>query len=184
MRILVCAFSHYAEHDTNPSETILNRLDCEVEKLLLPCSWKRSKEVLEEAIEAKKPQIVLILNMSPFWQSPTLEQYAHNEMYENTFPDEDGEIRKGEAIYPGEAPSLRVGLDVAQIANVLLQEGHYVSNSIDGGRFFDNEAYYCALRKVPFSLLIHIPLEKDFPLEESLSMVEALIRLAGEEYGD
>lgn len=184
MRILVCAFSCYADHSVNPAETILSKIDKNVDKLVLPSSWKRSKEVLEKEMEAIHPDAVLILNMSPFRHSPTLEQFAYNAMYEDSFPDEDGETRKGEEIYPGESRSLRVGFDVSEIANLLLQEGQYVSNSMDGGRFIDNEAYYCALRKVPASLLVHIPLEKDFPLEESKSAVEALIDIASEMLDD
>ena len=80
MKILVCAFPAYADHPSNPAEQILARLNRpNVETLLLPFSWKRSEEALRKALAEKNPDGVLILNVSPFRHSPTLEQFAYNE---------------------------------------------------------------------------------------------------------
>ena len=84
MKILVCAFPAYADHPSNPAEQILARLNRpNVETLLLPFSWKRSEEALRKALAEKNPDGVLILNVSPFRHSPTLEQFAYNEEYED-----------------------------------------------------------------------------------------------------
>lgn len=178
MKILVCAFPAYANHQSNPAEQILNRLSRQdVETRLLPFSWKRSKEVLEQAIAETSPEAVLILNVSPFRHSPTLEQYAYNEMHESSFPDVDGEIRRGEKIVEDGPRTLRVAFDVSRLCDSLRLEGSYASNSMDGGRFVDNEAYYASLSAGKNALLVHIPLESDFPLEESFEMVENLLNL-------
>ena len=182
MKILVCAFPAYADHPSNPAEQILARLNRpNVETLLLPFSWKRSEEALRKALAEKNPDGVLILNVSPFRHSPTLEQFAYNEEYETSLPDADEETRAGQEVVPGAAHSLRVRFDVSHIVEILLQEGVYSSISMDGGRFMDNAAYFLALNEGKDALLVHIPLENDFPLRESDDMVDALLRVVEEE---
>ncbi len=178
MKILVCAFPAYADHGSNPAEQILQRLSRnDIEKVLLPFSWRRSKETLEAKIDETKADMVLVLNLCPYRHSPTLEQYAYNQMNETSLPDDDGEVRRGEKVCEDGPASLRFANDVSALADTLRMEGSYCSNSIDPGRFLDNEVYYAALAKGKNALLVHIPLQSDFPLEESYEMVDRLIDL-------
>ena len=179
MKTLLVGFRQYAGHDTNPSERILPHFEGkeDVETLLLDASYAKTKTCLCKAIEEKKPSFVLIANLSPFHHSPVLEQYAYNEM-NATCEDAEGCLKSGETILPDGPKSLACPFDLSRFSQFLMAEEIENSISVDGGRFFCNEAYYLALSSGIPSLLIHLPLESDCPLEEDEKLVEGILSVA------
>ena len=178
MKVLLVGFKKYANHDSNPSEKILSLFlgKKDIQTLLLEASYEKSKKSLEKAIAKDKPDFILVLNLSPFQKVPTMEQYAYNEM-DSAQPDENGIAKTKEEIFPGEAKSLSTPFDLSRFNQILVSREIDSSISIDGGRFFDNEAYYVALRSGIPSLMIHLPLESDCSLKEEEELVRTILEI-------
>ncbi len=176
MKTLLVGFRKYAGHDSNPSERILSLFKGkeDVETLLLEASYAKTNSDLCKAIEEIKPSFVLITNLSPFHRSPVLEQYAYNEM-SAPCEDGDGSFKSGEAILPDGPKSLACPFDLSRFSQFLMAEEIENSVSVDGGRFFCNEAYYLALSAGIPSMLIHLPLESDCSLEEDEKLIEGVL---------
>ena len=179
MKTLLVGFKKYATHLTNPSEEVLSSFlgKKNVQTLLLEASYDKSKRTLEKAIEKDRPDLIVVLNLSPYQAIPALEQYAYNQM-DSMQPDETGVVKKGEEIFPGEAKSLSTSFDLSSLHQSCCSAEKDCSVSVDGGRFFDNEAYYIALRSGVPSLMLHLPLEGDFPVEEDVDLISLLVGLA------
>lgn len=179
MKTLLVGFKKYATHFTNPSEEALSCFLGKkgIQTLLLEASYDKSKRSLEKAIEKDDPDLILILNLSPYHSIPTLEQYAYNEM-DSIQADESGVRKAHEAIYPNEAKSLSTSFDLSRIYQLASAKEFECSLSVDGGRFFDNEAYYIALKSGVPSMMVHLPLEGDFPVKDDAALISFLIELA------
>ena len=59
MRILVTAFEPYGGNDINISQKVLDAIQADVTKLLLPVSFRRAPEVLNEAIDQFQPDVII-----------------------------------------------------------------------------------------------------------------------------
>lgn len=179
MKTLLVGFKKYASHLTNPSEEVLSRFLGKkgIQTLLLEANYEKSRKSLEKAIEKDKPSFIFILNLSPYHSTPTLEQYAYNEM-DSIQPDEGGNLKTKEEIFPGSEKSLSTSFDLSRFNQILASKEMESSLSVDGGRFFDNEAYYIALKSGVPAILVHLPLESQFPVEEDANLVSTIIDLA------
>lgn len=178
MKVLLAGFKKYATHDSNPSEKMLacflGRKD--VQTLLLEASYEKSRKNLEKAIAKDKPSFILILNMTPFHSQPTMEQYAYNEM-DSEQPDENGVIKSKEEIVGNGPKSLATPFDLSSFSQFLVSKETEATISVDGGRFFDNEAYYLALHSGVPSLMIHLPLESQYSLQEGEKLIDAILEI-------
>ncbi len=179
MKTLLVGFKKYAEHTTNPSERTLERFlgKSDVMTVLLEPSYEKAKRTLEKAIAIDKPDLILVLNLFPYHGTPALEQYAYNEM-DSLQPDETGAVKSHEPIYPNERPSLSTCFDLSRFNQILKSKEIESYTSIDGGRFFDNEAYYIALRSGVPSIMVHLPFEYKYSIDEDVALVSSLIDLA------
>lgn len=178
MKTLLVGFKKYASHDSNPSERILARYIGKkgIQTVLLEASYDNARKNLEKAIAKDKPDFILVLNLSPFHRHPTLEQYGYNEM-DSVQPDENGVIKTKEEILPGESKSLSTSYDLSRFNQVLIANEVESTMSIDGGRFFDNEAYYVALHSGTPTLMIHLPLESEYSLDEDEKLIDAILEI-------
>ncbi len=178
MKALLVGFKKYANHDSNPSERILARYIGKkgIQTVLLEASYDKARKNLEKAIAKDKPDFILVLNLSPFHKTPTMEQYGYNEM-DSTQPDENGVIKTKEEILPGEPKSLSTTNDLSRFNQVLIAKEIDSSISIDGGRFFDNEAYYIALHSGTPALMIHLPFESECSLDEDERLISAILEI-------
>lgn len=176
MKTLLVGFKKYASHETNPSEKLLARFlgKKDIQTILLDASYDKSKKNLEKAIVKDKPEAIIILNLTPFHDTPAMEQYAYNEM-DSIQPDESGVIKTKEEIYPDSAKSLSTPFDLSRFNQILSSKELEAFVSVDGGRFFDNEAYFVALHSETPSLLIHLPFEEKYEIKEGEELVSALI---------
>ena len=175
MKILLVSFPRYSTDDINPGEELLKSIDPkEVTPLLLPLSWSRSKMALEDKIREMNPDAILIMNLCPYRDLPTLEQYASNKK-EWAEPDIDQILASGEEIIK-DGPKIRTtSLDLDALSTHLSAQGQRNSRSFDGGYFLDNQAYYLSLAHCPNSLLFHLPKPEDLPLSEQKEALDALL---------
>ena len=174
MKTLLVGFKKYATHKVNPSEDVLALIDSkDIRKVILDVSYQKAKGILE-IIEEEKPDFIITLNLSPFRKVPAIEEYAYNEM-NSVQPDEDGVTKLGEEIIPGGSKSLNCSLDIPTIRQYVSTQGQSLSVSIDPGRFVCNEVSYLVRSTNIPSVSLHIPLAKDFPLDEEKEIIEILI---------
>lgn len=179
MKTLLVGFKKYAGHPNNPSERTLERFlgKSNVMTVLLEPNYDKAKKILEKAIVIDKPDLILVLNLFPYHGTPALEQYAYNQM-DSLQPDESGVMKTREAIYPNEPASLSTSFDLSRFNQILKSQEIESYTSVDGGRFFDNEAYYIALRSGVPSIMIHLPFEERYSIDEDVALVTSLIDLA------
>lgn len=185
MKTLLVGFKKYADHPTNPSERTLERFlgKSDVMTVLLEPSYEKVKKNLEKAVAKDKPDLILVLNLFPYHSTPALEQYAYNEM-DSLQPDESGMVKTHEPIYPGDSFSLSTHFDLSRFNQILKSQEVESYTSVDGGRFFDNEAYYIALKSGVPSIMIHLPFEHKYSIDEDVALVNSLIDLSSKNIGD
>ena len=175
MKILVVGFPKYADQAVNTSELLLPRLKRDgIVTALLPVEYDKAISVFNEAIDKEKPEAVLILALSPFVQRPTLETYAYNQM-NSVQPDEAGIVRQNETIHEDGLPSYQGSHDLFSLQQYVLSQGEKVDIAIDPGRFVANAVYYEALYKKNSAVLLHVPSEKNYALDDTLETVNRIL---------
>ena len=175
MKILLVSFPRYSTDTVNPGEELLKGvLDQDVTPLLLPLSWSRSQIALENKIAEIHPDAVIVMNLCPYRDLPTQEQYASNKK-EWVEPDSDQIYASGEEIEKGGPKNRATSLDLDALSVYLSAQGQRSSRSFDGGYFLDNQAYYLSLGRCPNSLLFHLPKPEELPLSEQKEALEILL---------
>ena len=177
MKTLLVGFAKYAKHAKNPTEDIFPLVKGkDVVKVILPVVYEEVKK-LPEIIAKEKPDFIITVNLSPFRKEPAIEEYAYNEM-NSVQPDEKGVLKSGEAIVKEGPKSYPSVLDIPSLQVFLSSEGQALAMSIDPGRFVCNEASYLARHSGIPSVSLHVPLQKDFPVEEEAEIIDLIIRYA------
>ena len=123
MKILLVSFPRYSTDTVNPGEELLKGvLDQDVTPLLLPLSWSRSQIALENKIAEIHPDAVIVMNLCPYRDLPTLEQYASNKK-EWVEPDIDQIYASGEEIEKGGPKNRATSLDLDALSVYLSAQG-------------------------------------------------------------
>ena len=175
MKILVTGFPKYADQELNPSESILPRINRDdVLTLLLPVEYDGARELLRQTIEKENPDAIIVLALSPFVARPILETYGYNEM-DTTQPDEAGVIKHKEPIVKNGPASLPASYDLFSIQQYVLSQGEKVDISIDPGRFVANAVFYEALHSKKPSLMLHLPKESKYSLDDTLETLNRIL---------
>ena len=174
MKTLLIGFKPYATHTSNPTEEVIKRFSRpNVKGVVLDVSYATASRV-REIIDKEKPDCIITMNLSPFRSEPALEEYAYNEM-NSIQPDEEGVVKSGEPIVQDGPKSLNSILDIPSMQRYVSSCGSELAISIDPGRFVGNVVSYLArLSGIP-SISMHLPLDKDFPIEEDIEVIEHLI---------
>jgi len=175
MKTLIIGFKKYADHESNPSEDVIKSLKRkDVVGCVLDVSYAKVRE-LPAIIAKEKPDYIITMNLSPFRHEPAIEQYAYN-VIQSPQPDEDGiVINSGVAIEEDAPHSLNSVLDIYSIQQFLSSRGASLAMSVDPGAWICNIAsFYARLSGIP-SVSLHLPQEKDFPLDEDVEIVEGIL---------
>ncbi len=176
MKILVVGIKRYAKHESNPGEAILPLIKQDgVKTVLLDATYEGVRSGIAKAIEEEKPDYIIGVSLSPFRQEPVIEQYAFNRM-DSVQPDEDGVLKMGEPIVEGGPASLSSSIEATVLEQILNNQEIECTISFDGGRFVCNEAFYLSLHSGIPSLYVHLPLEEEYPLEEDVKLINAVIK--------
>ena len=173
MRILVTAFEPFGGSDTNISQKVLDAIQADVAKLLLPVSFRRAPEVLNEAIGQFQPDVLIALGQAAEGDKIRLERLAINIM-DSAKGDNDGDI-PDEEIICSEAPlALKTALPVKQLCADCINAGLPTKVSNSAGLYVCNRIYFEALRHTTNSLFVHIP--KNMDVETAKQTINQLIK--------
>lgn len=173
MKALFAGFPPFAAHPENPSEAVCHILaEAGYPTAILPVSYGKVNRELDKAMKASKADAIVILALSPFAKQPTLERYAYNEM--DSVQEDNEHVVKTKAKIEKDGPASRAtDIDLAGINQLLSSEGYAAALGLDPGRFVANKAYYHALGK-HVALLVHVPLDYDFPVKETAEIAKLI----------
>ena len=173
MRILVTAFEPFGGNDTNISQRVLDAIQADVAKLLLPVSFRRAPEVLNEVIGQFQPDMIFSMGQTAEGDKIRLERLAIN-MMDSAKGDNDGYI-PDEEIICSEAPlALKTALSVKQLCADCINAGLPTKVSNSAGLYVCNRIYFEALRHTTNSLFVHIP--KNMDVETAKQAINQLIK--------
>lgn len=173
VRILVTAFEPFGGSDTNISQRVMDAIQADVAKLLLPVSFRRAPHVLNEAIGQFQPDVLIALGQAAEGDKIRLERLAIN-MMDSAKGDNDGYI-PDEEIICSEAPlALKTALPVKQLCADCINAGLPTMVSNSAGLYVCNRIYFEALRHTTNSLFVHIP--KHMDVETAKQTINQLIK--------
>ncbi len=173
MRILVTVFEPFGGNDTNISQKVLDAIPTDVTKLLLPVSFRRAPEVLNEAIDQFQPDVIISMGQAAEGDKIRLEHLAIN-MMDSAKGDNDGYMPNEELICPEAPLALKTALPVKQLCADCINAGLPTMVSNSAGLYVCNRIYFEALRRTLNSLFVHIP--KNMDLEIAKQVINSLIR--------
>lgn len=165
MRILVTAFEPFGANDTNISQKVLDAIQADVAKLLLPVSFRRAPEVLYEAIEHFQPDVIISMGQAAEGDKIRLERLAIN-MMDSAKGDNDGYIPDEEIICPEAPLALKTALPVKQLCADCINAGLPTMVSNSAGLYVCNRIYFEVLRHTTNSLFVHIPMNMDLKIAQ------------------
>lgn len=169
MDILITGFEPvFAKYDINPSweavqllpETINGAV---LHKLELPCRYGSVQSVLEQALEAYHPQVLLSVGHSGRTNGLEVEQIGINRD-DCSLPDNDGILRQGTPICPDGADAYFSNLPIDAMVSAIRQAGIPAGKSYTAGQYLCNHALYLGryLGETHFpglrSGFLHVPL--------------------------
>ena len=173
MRILVTAFEPFGANDTNISQKVLDATQADVAKLLLPVSFRRAPEVLNEAIKQFQPEVIISMGQAAEGDKIRLERLAIN-MMDSTKGDNDGYVPDEEIICPEAPLALKTALPLKSLCADCINAGLPTMVSNSAGLYVCNRVYFEALRHSPNSLFVHIP--KNMNLEIAKQVINQIIK--------
>lgn len=149
MKALVSGFDAFGGDKVNPSSLAVRRLerrlgDLEIHTVELPTSYARSTDVLREAIDAVRPDIVLGVGQAGGRAELSLERVAINV--------QDARIRDNDGAQPIDCPIVGEGaaahfstLPVKACVAELRKAGLPAAVSNSAGTFVCNHVFYCTM---------------------------------------
>ena len=173
MRILVTAFEPFGGSDTNISQRVLDAIQADVAKLLLPVSFRRAPEVLNEAIGLLQPDVIIAMGQAAEGDKIRLERLAIN-MMDSAKGDNDGYMPNEELICPEAPLALKTALPVKPLCADCINAGLPTMVSNSAGLYVCNRIYFEALRHTTNSLFVHIP--KAMDVETAKQTINQLIK--------
>ena len=173
VRILVTAFEPFGGSDTNISQRVLDAIQADVAKLLLPVSFRRAPEVLNEAIGLLQPDVIIAMGQAAEGDKIRLERLAIN-MMDSAKGDNDGYLPDEELICPEAPLALKTTLPVKPLCADCINAGLPTMVSNSAGLYVCNRIYFEALRHTTNSLFVHIP--KNMDVETAKQTINQLIK--------
>ena len=172
MRILVTAFEPFDGADTNISRTVMDGIQEEVDKVLLPVSFRNAPIVLQQAIRDIHPDVLLMLGQCTDEEKIRLERFAVNLM-DSAKGDNDGYYPREERISQGAPVAYQTPFSVRTLVEKLEAQDIPVRISNSAGAYVCNRAYYEALHLGQKAIFVHIP--KTMDISTAVRTIEELI---------
>ncbi len=195
MKILVTGFDPFDKETINPAFEAVKKLpdkikDADIIKLEIPTSFKRSEEVILEAIEKHSPDVVLSIGQAGGRNEITIEKVAIN-LLEARIPDNDGYQPSDLPIKEDGETAYFSNLNIKGIVSYIKENNIPINISYTAGTFVCNTVMYNNLylvdKKYPNIKIgfIHVPFlpeqavsKRPIPSSMSLDMISEGIRLA------
>ena len=167
MKVLVTGFDPYNNDTINPSWEAVRRLEdqiagAEIVKLQVPTVFHRSIQVIRDAMERERPDVVLSVGQAYGRGDITPERVGIN-LSDATFPDNEGYQPTDEPIFPDGADGYFSNLPIKAMVEAIRAKGIPASASTTAGTFVCNHVLYGVQYHVRKSFpgvrsgFIHIP---------------------------
>lgn len=184
-RVLVTGFEPFGGSSVNPSQQLVDALDGDVAKALLPVSYARAADALRSAVREHAPDAVICFGQAESRSEIAIERFAHN-LDEATTTDNDETPGSGAPIDPDGPIAYPSSLPVDAIVEALRADGIQAAPSRDAGGFLCNHVFYVLMRTLERERpsarggFVHVPLLPEQALErDAPSMpLETLVRAA------
>ncbi|MGN0979999.1 MAG: pyroglutamyl-peptidase I [Candidatus Avoscillospira sp.] len=149
MKILITGFEPFGGEAVNPSWEAVKRLPdtvagADLVKLRLPTSFSRARDVLEDAIQALRPDAVLSVGQAGGRAAVTVERVALN-LADARIPDNDGWQPVDEPLEPDGPAAYFATVPVKKIVEHIQTHGIPCQISNTAGTYVCNAVLYCAL---------------------------------------
>lgn len=179
MRILVTGFEVFGKNNSNPSMDIINNLKLDnVYTLLLPVSYDRVSNLLENKIKEIKPDIVLSLGLAQGRDYFSLELCALNYM-KASISDNDNVLYNGKLIDCNKDKAYFTKFNIIDFNEYLNSNNIKSYVSTNAGTYVCNRVYFYNLSnedKYNYkSLFIHVPGYDIYNLDEQLESIKFII---------
>jgi len=189
VKVLVTGFEPFGGSSVNPSQQLVEALDGDVAKALLPVSYARAANALCDAIAGHEPDVVICFGQADGRTGISIERFAHN-LDEATTTDNDEAPGSGAPIDPDGPAAYASSLPVDDIVAALRAEGIPAQPSRDAGGFLCNHVFYVLMRALEGNArggFVHVPLlpeqalDKDaasMPLETQVRAAQIIVETA------
>lgn len=182
MKVLITGFEPFGGSAVNPSQQLVDALDGDVAKALLPVSYARAAGALRDAIAEHEPDVVICFGQADGRTGISIERFAHN-LDEATTTDNDEAPGSGAPIDPDGPAAYASSLPVDDIVAALRAEGIPAQPSRDAGGFLCNHVFYVLMRTLGQSArggFVHVPLLPEQALDKDAASMplETLVRAA------
>ncbi len=151
--VLITGFEPFGGETLNPSWEVVKQLDgmiidnCRVVARQLPCVFGESLEVLNAAIDALQPSVVLAIGQAGGRVDVTVERVAIN-VDDARIPDNRGQQPVDVAIVPDGPAAWFSTLPIKAMVEALREAGIPASVSQTAGTFVCNHVMYGVLHKL------------------------------------
>jgi pyroglutamyl-peptidase len=182
VKVLVTGFEPFGGSSVNPSQQLVDALDGDVAKTLLPVSYARAANALRDAIAEHEPDVVICFGQADGRTGISIERFAHN-LDEATTTDNDEAPGSGAPIDPDGPDAYASSLPVDDIIVALRAEGIPAQPSRDAGGFLCNHVFYVLMRALEGNArggFVHVPLLPEQALDKDAASMplETLVRAA------
>ncbi len=166
--ILLTGFEPFGGETVNASWEAAQKLegwrhgDTVVVTRLLPCAYDASVRKLVEAIEALRPDALLMTGQAARRAVVCVERFAHN-LDDATAPDNDGALRRALRISRAAPEWLEARAPIRTMVSAIKEAGIPARMSRDAGGFVCNHLYFGALqhlgekRSAIPAVFVHLP---------------------------
>jgi pyroglutamyl-peptidase len=183
--VLVTGFEPFDGSQVNPSQLLVDALDGDVTKALLPVSYARAADALRRAIRDAEPEVVICFGQADGRTGISIERFAHN-LDDGATTDNDAAQGSGTAIEPDGPLAYASTLPVDEIVAALRADGIPASASRDAGAFLCNHVFYVLMRALEQERpearggFVHVPLLPEQALDRAAASMplESLVRAA------
>lgn len=167
MKILITGFEPFGGEKINPALEAIKRLDnrivgAEIIKVELPTVFKKSIDILENALEKEKPNLVICIGQAGGRDRISIERVAIN-INDASIPDNEGNMPIDEVIFEDGDAAYFSNLPIKAMAEALKSNNFPVEISNSAGTYVCNHIMYGLLynidKKYPNMKggFIHIP---------------------------
>jgi len=168
MKILLTGFEPFDGSDINPSERVAQALHeqviagAEINSAILPVDWQRAPEVLDQALDAYRPDAVVCLGEASGRTAISIERIAIN-LLDFRIPDNSGAKITDQPVISQAPAAYFSTLPVREMLDAIQQCGVPAELSLSAGTYLCNQVMYTLLhglaerkRAIPAGF-IHLP---------------------------
>jgi Pyrrolidone-carboxylate peptidase (N-terminal pyroglutamyl peptidase) len=181
--LLLTGFAPFGTETRNPSWEAVNALperigDYSVVKRLLPVEFSNAACLAIDEAEACRADAILCVGLAAGRTEVTPEAIGVN-VRDASIPDNAGFRPLGEPIMPDGPAAYFSTLSVRKMTEAIRAAGVPARLSYTAGTYVCNDLLYTLLHRFSGTqtraAFIHVPLEKDLPLEQSIRALSAAI---------